>query len=182
MSEIKELYVIEWMGPYKSLDDICNYDDTMMCRFYLLTGRLGRETNGIKYVGITKRYPEQRLSDKDDLKKQEMIKEKQYWVGRFSVSSYNNLDKPRNRNRAELIERLIIRYLYESNVRIINTNKTQSDPENPVGIISRWLKKDTNALRSNKPSVLQVLPDVLLFCNGKYLSAPNMRIDIESGL
>ena len=182
MSETKELYVLDWMGPYDSLDDICNYDDTMMCRFYLLTGRLGRESNGIKYVGITKRYPEERLSDKDDLKKQEMIREKQYWVGRFSISTYNNLDKPSNRERAELIERLIIRYLYESNVRIINTNKTQSDPECSVGIISRWLKKDTNALRLNKPSVLQVLPDVLLYSDGKYMSAPKMRIDIESEL
>ena len=109
-----------------------------------------------------------------------MIKEKQYWVGRFSVSSYNNLHKPRNRNRAELIEHLIIRYLYESNVKIINSDKTQSDPENSVGIISRWIKKDTNALRSNKPSVLQVLPDVLLYSDGKYLSAHKMRIDIES--
>lgn len=179
MSETKELYVLDWMGPYDSLDDICNYDDTMMCRFYLLMGRLGRETNGIKYVGITKRYPEERLSDKDDLKKQETIKEKQYWVGRFSVSSFNNLDKPRNRERAELIEHLIIKYLYESNVRIINTNKTQSYPEKSVGIISRWLKKGSNDLRSNKPIVLQILPDVLLYSNGKFLSAPKMRIDIE---
>ena len=178
MSEIKELYVIEWMGPYKSLDDICNYDDTMMCRFYLLTGRLGRESNGIKYVGITKRYPEERLSDKDDLEKQKMIKERKYWVGRFSVSLLNKLDKPRNRERAELIECLIIKYLYESSVRIINTNKTQSCPEKSVGIISRWLKKDSNDLRSNKPRVLQNLP-VLLYYDGKFLSAPKVRIDIE---
>ena len=64
MSEIKELYVIEWMGPYKSLDDICNRKDTADCCIYLITGHVGRESNGIKYVGITKRLPEKRFSEK----------------------------------------------------------------------------------------------------------------------
>lgn len=178
MSEIKELYVIEWMGPYKSLDEICNREDTAKCCIYLITGHFSRESNGIKYVGITKRLPEKRFSDKDHQKKQ--IKEKQYWTGRFSVLSYNNLEKPRNRARAELVEHLIIRYLSSlPKVKILNDKKTKEYPKKPIGIISRWQKRYNDDARLNKPSILRMLPDVLLYSDKGFRSAPKMRIDFD---
>ena len=178
MSEIKELYVIEWMGPYMSLDDICNRVDTADCCIYLITGHVSRESNGIKYVGITKRLPEKRFSDKDHQKKQ--IKEKQYWAGRFSVLSYNNLDNIRNRARAELVEHLIIRYLSSlPKLKILNEKKTKTYPKKSIGIISRWQKKYTDDARFNKPSILRMLPDVLLYSDKEFRSAPKMRIDFE---
>ncbi len=177
MSEIKELYVIEWMGPYKSLDDICNRKDTADCCIYLITGHDSRESNGIKYVGITKRLPEKRFSDKDHQRKP--IREKLYWTGRFSVLAYNNLEKPRNRARAELVEHLIIKYLFDSNVNIDNKDKTQSLPKKPIGIISKWQKRETDDARLNKPRILRMLPDILLYSDNKFWSAPKMRIDLE---
>jgi hypothetical protein len=169
MSEIKELYVIEWMGPYKSLDDICNRKDTANCCIYLITGRLNYErAKSIKYVGITKRLPEERLSDKDHQIKQNQIKEKQYWAGRFSVSSFNNLDKARNRARAELVERLIIKYLYDCHLKIVNIEKTQRYPSKSIGIISKWQKRYTDDARFNKPSILRALPDVLLYSDKEF--------------
>ncbi len=181
MSEVKELYVIDWMGPYKSLDDICCREDTADCCIYLITGRINYDrVRNIKYVGITKRLPEDRLSDKDHLRKQCEIKEKQYWAGRFSVSSYNNLENSRNRARAELVEHLIIRYLSSlPKLKIVNNKKTKKYPKKSIGIISRWQKSYTDDARFNKPSILRALPDVLLYSNNEFWSAPIIRHYID---
>ena len=129
MSEIKEIYVIDWMGPYSSLEEVCERDGSENCFIYLIVGRRPRNrTIGIKYVGITKRAPNKRMADKDHQKKQEEIKDKKYWVGRFSVSSYNNLESKRNRKRAELIESLLVRYLSNiSNEKMINWRKSHGN-------------------------------------------------------
>lgn len=56
MSEIKEVYVIEWMGPYNSLDEMYEREGIDSCCIYLITGRLPYDRrHDIKYVGITKR-------------------------------------------------------------------------------------------------------------------------------
>lgn len=122
MSEIKEVYVIEWMGPYNSLDEMYEREGIDSCCIYLITGRLPYDRrHDIKYVGITKRPPSKRLKDKDHQEKQKDIKEKQFWAGRFSVSRYNNLDSPSGRCRAEAVETLLIRYLANMpGVRMIN--------------------------------------------------------------
>ena len=89
MSEIKDVYVIDWMGPYNSLDEMYEREGIDTCCIYLITGRLPYDRRpSIKYVGITKRSPSKRLKDKDHQEKQKDIKEKQFWAGRFSVSRY----------------------------------------------------------------------------------------------
>ena len=180
MSEIKEIYVIDWMGPYSSLEEVCERDGSENCFIYLIVGRRPRNrTIGIKYVGITKRAPNKRMADKDHQKKQEEIKDKKYWVGRFSVSSYNNLESKRNRNRAELIESLLVRYLSNiSNEKMINVKKTLSDPKTPIGIISRWQRKYSEDSRYNKPRVLSKLPDTLIYADKEYWSADKMRFTL----
>ena len=76
MSEIKEVYVIEWMGPYNSLDEMYEREGIDSCCIYLITGRLPYDRRpSIKYVGITKRPPSKRLKDKDHQEKQKDIKE-----------------------------------------------------------------------------------------------------------
>ena len=39
MDEIKRLYALEWYGPYESIEDIWNDDDTQSCSIYLITGK-----------------------------------------------------------------------------------------------------------------------------------------------
>ena len=69
MSAIKEIYAVEWMGPYSSLEEVCERDGSESCFIYLIVGRLPYErTKGIKYVGITKRAPNKRMVDKDHQK------------------------------------------------------------------------------------------------------------------
>jgi hypothetical protein len=92
MSELKEIYAIDWMGPYDSVEEIKDREGSEECCIYLITGRLFHNGPlGIRYVGITKRFVGNRLCDKDHLQKQAKIKNKQFWAGRFSVSRYNNL-------------------------------------------------------------------------------------------
>ena len=40
MSEIKDLYVIEWMGPYNSLEEMYEREGSETCCIYLITGRV----------------------------------------------------------------------------------------------------------------------------------------------
>ena len=57
MSELKEIYAIEWMGPYDSIDEIECREGTEECFIYLITGRFYHNgPKGIRYVGITKRF------------------------------------------------------------------------------------------------------------------------------
>lgn len=176
MSELKDIYAIDWMGPYNSIDEIGYREGSEECFIYLITGRFSyKKTKGIRYVGITKRCVDNRLKDKDHLQKQAKLKDKQFWVGRFSVSTYNNLGTKARRNRAERVETLLVRYL--SNVsEMINDKKVYSDPKKPIGVINRWQKKYLEEGRYNKPSVLSKLPDTLLYIDKEYFAGENLKV------
>ena len=165
MNEIKRLYALEWFGPYESIEDIWNDDDTQSCSIYLITGKEAYERGSqhIKYVGITERVPAKRLSDKDHLRKQEKIRFKKYWVGKFSKTSNRN-----QRVHAELIETLFIRFLFLTDVKIINDKKLKSIPRHPVTVLSRWFLKNSYEHRLHKPTVLKDLPDVIMFDGDEY--------------
>lgn len=178
MNEIKRLYALEWFGPYESIEDIWNDDDTQSCSIYLITGKglYERGSQHIKYVGITERDPAKRLSDKDHLKKQEKIKYKKYWVGRFSKSSNRN-----QRAHVELIETLFIRFLFLADVKIINDKKLKSIPRTPVTVLSRWFLKNSYQHRQHKPTLLRDLPDVIMFDGDEYWTSGKLAFsDKES--
>ena len=168
MEEIKNLYVLEWYGPYASIDDIWNDDNTCDCSVYAITGKSKYERGNeyIKYIGITERDPASRLSDKDHSQKQKLINYKRYWVAKFSRTSNRNL-----RSHAELIEHLFIRYLSVQYDRIINDKKIKSCPKKPIAVISRWHKQTSGSTRVNKPQVLSELPDILVFDGCEYWGA-----------
>lgn len=172
MDEIKKLYVIEWYGPYDSIDNIWNDYATEDCSIYLITGKEKYEkgTERIKYVGITERDPAKRLSDKDHFEKQKMITYKKYWVGRFSRSSYKN-----SRFHAELVETLFIHYLYINRERIINEKKIKKIPEYPLTVVNRWILKNRDLHRVNKPHQLSSIPDVLLYDGNEYWGADKLK-------
>jgi len=177
MSELKEIYAIEWMGPYDSIDEIGCREGTEDCFIYLITGRkYYNGSMGIRYVGITKRFVGDRLTDKDHLKKQAKLKNKQFWTGRFSISTYNNLDTKARRSRAERVETLLVRYLTNvSKIQMLNDKKKYSDPKKPIGIINRWQKKYINEGRYNKPSMLSNLPDTLLYIDKEFYAGDMLK-------
>lgn len=178
MSELKEIYAIDWMGPYDSVEEIKDREGSEECCIYLITGRLFHNGPlGIRYVGITKRFVGNRLCDKDHLQKQAKIKDKQFWAGRFSISRYNNLNPKARRNRAERVESLLVRYLTNvSKIKMINDKKSLSDPRKPIGIINRWQKKNRVEGRYNKPSILSRLPDTLLYIDKEFFAADKLKL------
>ncbi|MBR3390165.1 MAG: hypothetical protein IKG83_06595 [Prevotella sp.] len=178
MSELKEIYAIEWMGPYDSIEEIGDREGSEDCFVYLITGRFYHNgPMGIRYVGITKRFVGDRLKDKDHQKKQTKLKNKQFWTGRFSVSAYNNLDTEVRRNRAEKVETLLVRYLTNvSNIKMINDKKVYSDPKKLIGIVNRWQKKYTEEGRYNKPSILSKLPDTLFYVDKEFFAGDKLKL------
>lgn len=172
MNEIKKLYVLEWYGPYDTIEDLYEDDATTDGSVYLITGkeRYERGNEHIKYVGITERDPAVRLNERDHKEKQAKILRKKYWVGRFSKSSNKN-----NRAHAELIESLFIRFLYLQNVRIINDKKLKRAPNSPLTVLNRWILKCADCHRVNKPSRLTDLPDVLLFDGEEYWGSDKLK-------
>lgn len=178
MIQLKDIYAIEWMGPYDTIDEIGCREGSEECFIYLITGRFyNNGPKGIRYVGITKRFVGDRLTDKDHQKKQAKLKDKQFWTGRFSVSSYNNLDTRARRNRAESVETLLVRYLTNiSNIKMINDKKVYSDPKKPIGVINRWQKKYSDEGRYNKPSILSKLPDTLLYVDKEFFAGDKLSL------
>ena len=170
MIEIKQLYALEWLGPYNSIEDMLNDDNVINGSIYLITGRQKYErAKHIKYIGITERDPAVRLSDKDHKIKQEQILEKKYWVGVFSRVSNRNL-----RKHAELIETLFIRYLYLNDVKIINKVKLKKEPKCAVVVVNRW-NKDIENHRLYKPSLLSELPDLLIYDGSEYWGTQKLK-------
>ena len=178
MSELKEIYAIEWMGPFDSIDEIKERNGSEDCFIYLITGRLYHKGPlGIRYVGISKRFVGNRLKDKDHRQKQLQLLNKQFWTGRFSVSTYNNLDTKARRNRAERVETLLVRYLTnKSDIKMINDKKVYSDPCRPIGIVNRWQKKFKEEGRYNKPSILSEIPDTLLYVDKEFFAGDKMKL------
>lgn len=177
MEEIKKIYVLEWYGPYDSIEDIWNDYDTEACSIYLITGKekFERGPEHIKYVGITERDPAKRLKDKDHKEKQKLISYKKYWVGRFSRSSNKN-----SRTNVELIETLFVHYLHISEEKIINDKKLKKRPETPLVVVNRWFLKSHDYHRMNKPARLSSLPDVLLYDGDEYWGADKLKfLDTE---
>ena len=110
---------------------------------------------------------------------QEQIKGKQYWAGRFSVASYNNLDTPQKRRRAESVEKLLVRYLTNlPGAKMINDKKRFQDPCNPIVVISRWQKKMTDDQRYNKPSILRKLPDTLMYVDKEFFAGDKLKLTL----
>ena len=178
MSELKEIYAIEWMGPFDSIDEIKERNGSEDCCFYLITGSLYHKGPlGIRYVGISKRFVGNRLKDKDHRQKQSKLLNKQFWTGRFSVSAYNNLDTKRRRDRAERVETLLVRYLNSiSDIKMINDKKVYSDPICPIGVINRWQKKFSEEGRYNKPSILSKIPDTLLYVDKEFFACDKLKL------
>ena len=178
MTVLKDIYAIEWMGPFDSIEEIKQRNGSEECFIYLITGRLHRkEPLGIKYVGITKRFVGDRLKDKDHQQKQVSLLNKQFWTGRFSVSTYNNLDTKARRDRAERVETLLVRYLTNiSDLKMINGKKVYSDPCKPIGIVNRWQKKFKEECRYNKPSILSAIPDTLLYVAKEFFAGDKLKL------
>ena len=172
MNEIKKLYVLEWYGPYNTLDDLYGDYATTDGSIYLITGkeRYERGSEHIKYVGITERDPAVRLNERDHKEKQSKIFRKKYWVGRFS--KYSN---KANRAHAELIENLFIHYLHIQGVRLINKDKLNKIPKSPLAVVNRWVLRSADSHRVNKSTRLVDLPDVLLFDGDEYWGSDKLK-------
>lgn len=178
MNEIKKLYVLEWRGPYNSLDELYADSSTIDGAIYLITGKekYERGSEHIKYVGITERDPAVRLSDRDHKEKQAKIQRKKYWVGSFSKTSNRN-----TRAHAELIETLFIHYLFIQDVRIINKDKLKKKPSVPLTVLNRWILKCEECHKVNKSSRLADLPDVLLYDGEEYWGSEKLKYLASEG-
>lgn len=105
---------------------------------------------------------------------------KQFWAGKFAEPLYNDLDLQRHRKKAELLEYLLVRYLYQTGCKLVNNKKKKSDPKKSIGIISHWYKKSDGSPRYNKPSILSNLPDVLIYSNMEFWSADKLKYSLDT--
>lgn len=167
MPRTKDIYIIEWNGPYDSYENMNQKEGIENYSLYLITGKNKYASNEsaseIKYVGITERLVSERVQEPDHIKKQAEIKDKQFWAARFNNLSYKN-----SRCHAELVEWCIIRFLSSIGAKIINIKKTKSDPIQNVTVISRWGKKYEKKHRKNKSSKLWWLSDVIVYEDHKF--------------
>ena len=166
LNEIKNLYVVDWMGPYKSIDVQTEcVNDGDIC-FYLITGKLSPEdSEGIRFFGI-KGNESMETNDSEKL-----ITSKQYWFGKFCNGEDNAFtDAPNHRkNDKELVRNIIVNYIsmQKGTDYMVNDKVSICEPNESVFLTSRIFiknKKDSN----DNIYKLNDLPEALMFANGCY--------------
>ena len=118
MAGISKIYILEWYGPFTSVDELRNWEKMYPAErgfgIYFISGKPPCKQIVRNYVGISlnrsglisKRY------SSDSQHQIHELREKEFWIGRFT-------DKRKcNRNNYELCETLLISYLQpELNIR-----------------------------------------------------------------
>jgi hypothetical protein len=179
-SKTKQLYILEWYGPYNSSEEMESKAGINDCSVYLITGQNKYSRNNSKcqviYVGMTKRVVPKRIIEKDHIEKQANYKNKQFWAAKFSNISNNNPEA-----HARLVESCLIRFLSLAGAPLINKQGTRKNPKSDVAVVSRWNKKFSEEGRYNKSSKLWWLSDVILYQNEKFwFSEKIYKLYVES--
>lgn len=158
MAGISKFYILEWYGPFTSVDELRNWEKTYPaeCGFgiYFISGKPPCKQYVRNYVGISlnrsglisKRY------SSDSQHQIHELREKEFWIGRFA-------DKRKcNRNNYELCETLLISYLQPE----LNIRKKSYYPTDDMALINRWFTKEFRPRRNRVCSAQLTMPDVIL--------------------
>lgn len=162
MARTKDIYILEWNGPYSSYEEMRMKEGIENCSIYLITGKNKYSSNNsrseVKYIGITERDVSCRVKEPAHLKKQHNIKDIHFWAARFQNTSLR-----KDRQHAELVEWCLVRFLAIIDAPIINKKKTKTDPKHNVTVISKWGMKLSDDYRVYKSSKLWWLSDVIVY-------------------
>lgn len=170
MESLKKNFVIEWKGPYYSIEDIKEED--FQNSFYLISGLLKSQRGGprVQYCGIShSRSVFSRLHDKNH-KHERVTREKQIWIGEFSDSKLNT------KENIELAEHLLV-YYYGIE---LNQKKRKRLPKQPISIINRW-KKITGEFRQRRKYPVQDIDSIILYDGDSFWNAKNFTKHINNG-
>lgn len=156
MTDLNKMFVIQWYGPFETLEQLKNWENTNNTSYsfnlYILTGIEKSQRRYSHYCGITEQeYIFKRLSKNHD-KFPLIVRSRNIWVGRIADS------KLAMRKNIELIETLIISYWQPK----LNDSKKKFYPNESVGIINKWYNKQQKSLQ-NRRFPAQNLTDVVIY-------------------
>jgi hypothetical protein len=157
MDEIDKIFMIQWIGPFQTIDELKNWEkkNSIVNEFclYLLSGKEYRKKSTSLYCGKTEM---QRLSSRyKNHKKYELIKDRELniWIGRFSnkkLATSDNID---------IVETLIISH-WQPN---LNDKKKAHYPGFAICVVNSWYKKDAKTRYINRVYPVQQLEDVIFY-------------------
>ena len=171
MEDIRKVFAIQWVGPFKTLDDMKSYlknpetCDENQFSFYYFRGKKKGTGYGRKpysYFGIHKgEHITWRLTQTHEHYKAFFEDDNmRIWIGRFSNKKWK---KPRN---IEDVETVFIRvYNSDKEGRFLTENrkKTQSVLKESVCIINRWYRQPKEEPCKCKTREIRDFNDVLVY-------------------
>ena len=158
MAGINKMFILEWCGPFNSVDELKEWEYTHQedgFGIYFISGKPPRKQLPRSYVGISlnrnglisKRYSGDSQHHIHELRGRE------FWIGRFSDK------RKRTRNNYDLCETLLISYLQPE----LNVRKKANYPSVGMALINRWYTKEMS-VRQNRICLAQVnTPDVIIY-------------------
>ena len=175
MAGIKKMFLLEWCGPFNSVDELKDWEYTHPedgFGIYFISGIPPGKQLHRSYVGISlnkdglisKRY------SSDSQHHIHELRDREFWIGRFSDK------RKRTRDNYELCETLLVSYLQPE----LNIRKKQYYPSEGIALINRWYTREFQ-VRQNRICVAQnYIPDVIVLDddNGIFTS-DRLRLEIS---
>ena len=170
MEDIRKVFAIQWVGPFKTLDDMKSYlrnpetCDESLFSFYYFRGKKKGTGYGRKlysYFGIHKggnlseRLTKKHEHYKDFVEDDNM----RIWVGAFSDKKWQKS------SNIEDVETVFIRVYNDKEGRFLTENrkKTQSVLKESVCIINRWYRQPKEEPCKCKTREIRDFDDVLVY-------------------
>ena len=166
-------YEIEWIGPYNNVDecDECNL-------LYILTGsKQGTAQRKIRSIGKTCNTASQRYRDPEHYFNKITESSRQVWIGKIKYSGSAKKDN----SPISRAEKILIYYLFhygEKRVKLLNDRLTKYPPKYTVGLINRWINKDSHREYTKQNFPMNFIPDLLFWDRSKFLFYSAFKAEI----
>lgn len=165
MYDIEHTFTIQWVGPFKNLNDYqsylkseCPYITDIFSFYYFYGNKKGsghpRNKKDYRYIGIhtAKGGIEKRLNSNHEHLSD--FFEYEIWIGTFAN------DNNRNKFNAELVESLLISTY--KNILTENIKKKKSLPKESIAIINLWYRRNRQHWRRKKADIA-LINDTIFF-------------------
>lgn len=166
MEDINKTFTIQWVGPFKSLDEIKEYERDestaykSLFSFYFFSGHKYKQRKNkiFRYFGIHKKIDKvtKRLNERHShFLKFDNDSDLNIWIGSFACSKDQNDER-----NIEDVETLFIS-TYDNELTE-NVRKTKNPPSQSICVINRWYDtKDSEWIYRKKDTAF--IDDVIVY-------------------
>lgn len=169
MNDINNVFLIQWCGPFFSVEDLKDWElKNQSCKkrnLYILTGKEYNRRKTSYYCGMSEQNPLYKRFE-NHKKYNKIQHDLNIWIGCFSCQ------EQATHENISIVETMIISYWQPE----LNEKKKKYYPNQCICLINRW-HNINQSLRSRRKYPAQYLDDVLIYDNdsGKIWGAEYLK-------